>query len=135
MAKRKKQEAVLSAEKSKVIEHIVEGETIAEAARLADVQPADVETWLQSDAVFVAGLNVRQQDQHRANVGRLRSLAGQAVETLGDLLQSESESVRLKAATVVLKSVSLSEVKEPIGSTVAKKIEHDWAQQRVFDFW
>ena len=135
MTKRKKSETMLSAEQSKVIEHMVEGETVAESARLAGCTLADVETWLQSDAVFVAGLNGYQQDHYRANIDRLRSLAGEAVDALSELLQSETESVRLKAATVVLRSVNMVQVEKPAGSTTAAKVEKDWARARMFDSW
>jgi len=135
MAKQKQQETVLSAEQVKVIEHMVEGETVAESAKLAGVQLVDVESWLQNDAAFVAGLNARQQDNYRANVDRLRSLAGQAIDTLSELLQSDTESIRLKAATAVLRSVNLVQVKEPAGSTTATKVEKEWARERAFDYW
>jgi len=134
MARKKKSETVLSAEQVKVIEHMVEGETVAKSARLAGCAVADVETWLQNDAAFVAGLNTRQQDYYRANVDRLRSLAGEAVDALSDLLQSENESVRLKAATAVLKSVDLHQVDKPTGATTAAKVEKEREIANLYNF-
>jgi len=136
MARKKKSETLtaLSEEQVKVVEHMVEGETVAESARLAGCTALEVEVWLQTDSHFVAALNGRQNDQYRANVDRLRSLAGEAVDALSELIQSENESVRLKAATAVLKSVDLAQVDKPKGATTAAKVKRKWERDSLFEF-
>lgn len=134
MARKKKQEAGLTDQQAQVIDLMIVGETIREAADAAGCSVSDVESWLCSNASFVAGLNSRLQDVHRANANRLRSMAGDAIGTLGELLQSDDESVRLRAATAVLKAASLTDVQEPGGEVTAGEVEREWARDNLYNF-
>ena len=125
---RKKTPKQLTTEQEQVIDALLAGKTRVEASASAGVPVTEVHAWFESDALFVASFNLRQQDAHQAQVEKLRNLAGDAVEALSGLLQSENESVRLKAVATVLKTVGLGEVAAPGGNTTTEAVEAGWRQ-------
>ena len=60
--------------------------------------------WLK-DPAFRDELRRRLDDLTEAAVGQLKSAAGEAVQALRGLLESESESVRLRAALGILDQI------------------------------
>ena len=134
MARKKKQAAIPTEQQTEVIDLLIVGETMQDAAEKVGCTAEEIDQWFMDDAVFVAGVNGRQQDRHRARVDRLRSMADDAIGTLGELLQSENESVRLRAATAVLKAASLTGVQEPDGEVTADDVEREWARDNLLNF-
>ena len=134
MARKKKRAPILTEQQTEVIDLLIAGETMQDAAEKVGCTAEEIDQWFMDDAVFVAGVNGRQQDRHRARVDRLRSMADDAIGTLGELLQSENESVRLRAATAVLKAASLTGAQEPDGEVSAGEVEREWARDNLYNF-
>lgn len=111
------------------IELLVQGKGKAATAEAVGVAPYTVSRWYQ-DASFVAALNSRRLEVHESNAERLRVLAGKAIDALEQALESEDMATRLKAASLVLKAVSLAEIKPPEGPRDAEEVEIEWANQR-----
>ncbi len=124
---------VLKKGQEQVITSLLVGSSKEEAAKAAGITLAIVEGWFEADSVFLAQLNRRRLDEHNARAERLRSLATDAVEALSGLLTSDNESVRLRAAATVLKTVGLAEVSAPRGKTTAEGVEKDWQHQKFID--
>jgi transposase len=80
---------------------LASGQTVREAAKGAGCGERTVHTWLADDAFRRRVAEVRT-DLFAQAVGRLSRLAGQAADTLGDLLGSKNDPVRLQAARAIL---------------------------------
>jgi hypothetical protein len=77
------------------------GFSVAESARRAGFGERTVYRRLAEPAFRAQVVEARAQMFSQA-VGRLADLAGKAVDTLGELLDSENEGVRLQASKAVL---------------------------------
>jgi predicted transcriptional regulator len=94
------QEAVLTA--------MLSGMSQKDAAAAGGVTPETVSRWLgEPFGAFNEELDARRTALRIANQAKLRQLAAKAVDAIETLLESESESVRLRAACAVLKSCGL----------------------------
>ena len=125
----KKQEQELTSQQDQVISLMLAGQTQREVAEAAGVAPETISRWRSGHAVFVATLNQRRHELWEGQRERLANLAGAAVDTLEDLMKSETESVRLRAALAVLKTT----VAEPPGETDPDRLERKWEQDAVFE--
>lgn len=116
----------------KAIDSLVSGTTKTEAAAAAGCDRVTLWRWLTNDANFVAALNDRRNDLYEAGAMRLRNLAGQAIDVLETLLDSDNEGLRLRAAVSILKSVALSDLQQPKGETDPEILEKDWERENLF---
>lgn len=119
----------LNGKQDQVITLLLAGKTQKDAAAEADVAKETVSRWMNGDPAFVATLNTRRRELWGANAQRLRSLAGKAVDTLEGLLESENETMRLRAASEILKAVSLARVEPPSGKTNPEDVQRDWRNE------
>lgn len=83
-----------------------------DAAAVAGVCPQTISAWLQ-EPHFSAVLQAQRQQLAGLAVDRLREATGAAVATVIELMESGSESIRLKAATYFLDRVVLLTAGEP----------------------
>ena len=124
----KKQEKELTPQQDQVISLMLAGQTQREVAQAAGVAPETISRWRSGHAVFVATLNQRRHELWRGQRERLANLAGEAVGTLKDLMKSESDSIRLRAAVAVLRTQA-----EPPGETDPDRLQRKWEQDAVFE--
>jgi len=85
---------------------LVSGSKKKDAAAAAGVCPQTISTWLQ-EPHFAAVLQAQREQLASLAVERLKQATGVAVTTVVELMESGSESTRLKAATYVLDRVAL----------------------------
>jgi len=121
----------LNGKQDQVITLLLAGKTQKDAAAEVDVAEETVSRWMKGDAVFVATLNARRRELWGANAQRLRSLAGKAIKTLEGLLESENEAMQLRAASEILKAVSLASVEPPSGRTNPDIIRLVWRDEEI----
>ena len=90
----------LSAQQLKVLEALVQGATVTDAAKLAGVHRSTVYNWCTDLAGFRAALRHSRTQTVQAIEDGLQSLATLALDTIRHLLESEKTpaSIRLKAA-------------------------------------
>ena len=101
------------------------GTTVNDAADAAGVVRETVSRWINHDPVFVAKWNRRRRDIWDSRIERLRGLTDRAVDSLEELLDSDNEGVRLRAATALLKTIAV-EVGEPTGATDPEEVAAGW---------
>ena len=85
-----------------VIAHLLAGKTQADAAQEVGLRPEQVSRWKSDDPTFVAEFNRRTLALWDSNRAELLDLAREARKTLRDLLTSENDSIRLRAAVSIL---------------------------------
>lgn len=85
-----------------VIAQLLAGKTQADAAQEAGVRPEQVSRWKSDDPAFVAEYNRRTLSLWESNRAELLDLAREARKTLRELLTSENDSIRLRAAVSIL---------------------------------
>lgn len=119
-------ESTLNPKQLEVIEALVTGASVAEAARRAGVDRSTVYLWMRDGYDFRGQLMLARRHFADAMKARLRELAGDAVKTISDIMSSNEvpAAVRLKAALAVLDSVG--SVKELADETaVVEKWSND----------
>ena len=114
-----------------VIVQLLAGQTQTVAAVEVGVAKETVTRWMTGDANFVAALNAGREELWRSNMDWLRTLADQAVATVGGLLEARSEAIRLKAALAILSMVR--GLAQDIGSTDPEEVQLDWAEESTSD--
>ena len=119
----------LSPAQEAVIAALLAGQTQAQAAQAAGVRPEQVSRWKAKDARFVAELNRRQVELWEASRLELLSLAAEARQTLRELLQSDNEGARLRAAQALLKAQMPERPNLP---TTAAEVEREWKEKNMF---
>ena len=87
--------------KGLAIEALGVGLSITEASEKAGVKRNTIYRWLELED-FKSCVLERQEDTLERVSKRLSALALQGLETLSDLMQSESENIRLRASSSVL---------------------------------
>ena len=104
----------------KVLNHLISGVSISEAARLAGVHRNTVTNWRRQIPAFAQLLNEALQERSLLFREEVESLAFKALGALRDILENEdaSPSVRLRAALAVL---NLSARPEPKPQTETKR--------------
>lgn len=85
-----------------VIAQLLAGKTQADAAQEAGLRPEQVSRWKSDDPLFIAEFNRRTLGLWESNRAELLDLAREARKTLRDLLTSENDSIRLRAAVSIL---------------------------------
>jgi hypothetical protein len=118
----------LTEQQRQVIEFLLDGKTPTEIASDIDVSVESVKKWLTADALFVATLNARRREQWDADSERLRGLAGKAVDALDQLVEHYNPSIQLRAATTILRTVSLAQVESPDTKVTVDDVERDWKE-------
>jgi len=93
--------AKLTHRQLQAIAAILDTESMEAAARLAHVGRTTLYAWLREPA-FRAELKRRQNEIFDAALARLKSLVGNAVNGLGELVKAESESVKRAACRDIL---------------------------------
>ena len=119
--------AELTPAQEAVIGALLDGKTQAEAAALAGVVPETISRWKSKDALFVATWQTRRRQVWESHAQRLRNLAGKAL----DVVEAGLEAGDIRAAGLVLKSVSLAELTIPEPETTAAGVEWDWRQDAI----
>jgi hypothetical protein len=93
----------LSPEQVSVLEALVRGETVTNAAQGAGVSPRTVHRWLKDDFAFQAAYNRERRALMTAMQQRLTLLAATAIETVEGAVKAGD----VKAALAVIKAVGL----------------------------
>ena len=119
--------AELTPAQEAVIAALLDGKTQAEAAALAGVVPETISRWKSKDALFVATWQTRRRQVWESHAQRLRNLAGRAL----DVVEQGLDEGDIRAAGLVLKSVSLAELTIPEPETTAAGVEWDWRQDAI----
>lgn len=105
---------------------LVEGQPLGDVAGVAGVSVAVLVEWLQTDARFIAAMNVRRQAEYDQQAQRARALVTQALDTLAETMDGYGGVERkhkLQAAALVLRAAGLVELGRPEGETNPKVIE------------
>lgn len=113
---------VLTPAQEAVIDALLAGKTQAEAAALAGVAAETVTRWKSKDALFVATWQNRRRQVWDTHAQRLRNLASKAL----DVVEQGIDAGDLRAAALVLKSVSLSDLTAPDRETTPEEVKQDW---------
>jgi hypothetical protein len=78
------------------------GRSVADAASETGAGVRTIRRWMAADAAFGDRVQELRTELFALAVGRLSNLAGKAADLLGQLLESQSEGIRLQAARSVL---------------------------------
>ena len=116
----------LSIAQESVILALLEGKSQKEAAESAGVSAEQVSRWKASDPLFVAELNRQRAELWELNRAELLTLAKEARQVVKEVLNSESDSVRLRAALAVLDRVG----NYPGGATTAREVVQEWKSEQ-----
>lgn len=82
---------------------------MTEAAKAAGITRETASRWKNQDPGFVAELNCRRYELWEGMVTRLRGLVPEAIDRLTQMLRSNNTAVQLKAATLLLGTVQLTQ--------------------------
>jgi hypothetical protein len=85
---------------------IARGLSVKEAAAETGVGLRTLHRWLADDSSFRLRVDQLRDELFSEVAGRLSNLGGRAVETLGELLGSKDEKIRLQTARAILESAS-----------------------------
>jgi hypothetical protein len=122
----------LSAKQISVIDSLIAGSSVTDAAKATGIDRSTVHRWFKSDAQFVAEHNQIRVELVQAQREKLRSLSDKALETVETLLDDSqaSGSLRLRAALAILDRQGLKA--SAIGRTDPVDIENAWRQAERF---
>lgn len=113
-----------------VIAQLLAGKTQADAAQEAGVRPEQVSRWKSDDPAFVAEYNRRTLSLWESNRAELLDLAREARKTLRELLTSENDSIRLRAAVSILNAQQEPDRFMP---TTPQAVAKEQSRQQVLD--
>jgi hypothetical protein len=88
---------------------LARGQTVKQAALEVGVGERTLHRWLKADAAFPRRVGEYRDQLVSGAVGRLSDLAGRAAETLGELVVSKDDKVRLQAVRTVFEALSARE--------------------------
>ena len=94
----------LSPIQSQVLAGLLAGGSIAAVAREHKIHRSTIYNWRHEHAAFVFALTEARTRQKAALYDGAQDLAARAFETLGALLNSDCDQIRIRAAQVVLKA-------------------------------
>ena len=115
-------EEVISEGQRIVIDLILTGRTITDAAELAGVDRSTIHRW-QHSAAFVCQMNARRSEMKDAADLRLQAMADMAVGAVEDAILNGD----VKTAITVLKGLGwLDETRRFIGPTTAVGVTKQW---------
>lgn len=129
---RSAKDSKLSSKQISVINTLIAGSSITDAAKAAGVDRSTVHRWLNSDSQFVAEHNQQRSELVQAQQEKLRSLSEKALTLVEELLDNNeaSGSLRLRAALAVLDRQGLEGT--TIGRTDPAVIESEWRQVQMY---
>ena len=104
---RKFQIPELTNEQIKAADLLLAGMSVTDTAGEIGVTRETVSRWRNKNSAFIAYTNQARLELYAANQDEMNRLVGRALDTLGVLLDSENDVVRLKAALGLLKSVEI----------------------------
>lgn len=84
---------------------LASGSNVTEAARAGNVSPRTVNRWMNNDPTFTIRVSEMRAELLGRTVGGLIDASLAAVTTLREMLNAESEAVRVRAATAILQAV------------------------------
>ena len=119
----------LSPQQIQAIDMLIAGRGVVETALELGIAYETLSRWRNHDAAFIAACNARRYLVWESNAERLRQLATKAVAVIDTLLDSEKESVRLKAAQMVLAGSGLHQIGRPSDRIEPKQVENDIVQR------
>lgn len=119
-------EPAVSPSQRLAIDVLLAGGTDTEAARAASVARETVCRWRHSDADFIAALNRERHAIFDATRDRLRVAGLKAIETLSGFLTSSYAPTRMKAASILLRSLGNLGATLPPGETNPEDIRASW---------
>ena len=114
------------------IDCLLSGQNQTQTAASIGIDRITLWRWLTESSQFQVELNRRRADIWQANSERIRALAGRAIDVLESALDSDSETVRLRAAALLLKAVSLADAGRPDGETDPDRLDFEKSLQSVF---
>ena len=106
--KREAAEKVLKEQQMLAIPHILAGKSDAQVAEAAGVARETVNRWRNHDKAFQDELSQSRVAQVNAQVIALSSVNTKAIEVMEELLDSDDEQIRMRAAMHLLKTVPLT---------------------------
>jgi hypothetical protein len=110
------------------IEVLLAGGNDAEAAKAASVARETVCRWRHGDADFIAALNRERQAVFEATRDRLCQASLKAIEALSNALSADDVSLRLRAASVILRSFGPHGPAIASGDTDPEEIRAKWSE-------
>ena len=93
--------ADLSHRQRRAIEALLASKSTAEAAAQSGIGARTIERWKREPG-FQDGYRAASRERLAETVGRLRTAASEAVDTLRQALQADAPAVRVRAAQVLL---------------------------------
>ena len=122
------QENDLNARQERLLAALLSTSTIREACAVADVAERTARSWMKEDPTFRKMLRIARSEAMDVAVAKLADLAAKAVQTLGKLLDSDAEGIRMYAAKAILdfgpkltEHVDLCERIEALEAAAAKR--------------
>ena len=103
----------------RVLEAILSGESVTEAAKRAGVSRSTVHRWLLSDFTFQAALNSERHAAQRAAVARLDWIVDRAFEVVINALEVDNDA---RVALAILKGAGVLSGETAIGASDAKQL-------------
>lgn len=121
----------VSPNQQQAIEVLLTGGSDSDAAKAASVTRETVCRWRHSDADFIAALNRERLEAFEATRDSLRRASLKAITALSELLSHETyPPMRLKAASIVLRSMGALGATLAPGETNPEDIRADWRGAR-----
>jgi hypothetical protein len=122
----------LSSAKLTVIEALLAGSTVTDAAKAGGVSRGTVYDWLRTDVEFVAELNARRRELREALTAKLESLADSAVYCIEQAVARDGveSGFAVKTAFRLLEGLGLlSGQPPPIGPDNPERLRADGERQ------
>jgi hypothetical protein len=117
----------MNTKQDQVITLLLSGKNQKEAAAEVGVREETISRWVNSDARFVSEFRARRLELWESSAQRLHFLTNKAIGVVEELLESPNEAIRLRAAGLVLKAVSLFELDPPPARDITpESVERTW---------
>jgi len=121
----------VSLSQQQAIEVLLKGGSDSDAAKAASVTRETVCRWRHTDADFIAALNRERLEAFEATRDSLRRASLKAITSLSELLSDDTYApTRLKAASIVLRSMGALGATLAPGETNPEDIRADWRGAR-----
>ena len=101
---------ILSDAQSIAIDALVSGSTQLAAAAAAGVDRHTLAKWQREEPLFIAAWNAQRYAIQSENAERLRRMGASAIDVMERALESKDESIALKAAQTLFKTLGLETV-------------------------
>jgi hypothetical protein len=124
----------LGAKQSIALDAILAGVTHTEAAHQAGVSRRTLARWLRCDPDFIAALNLCERERWVAGRQVLRSLLSKAIRAVEQTLDNGSPTARLRAASLVLRTLAVGErpmdPRSTCGPISPETVVSEWQRDR-----